>query len=323
MRGHIKLIALLAVLLTLIPFVSLLKKPQTVRTDTDVSDSVEILFRASDRVERIPMRDYLIGAVFAQMPADFEPEALRAQAVLAHTYALRRRLEEELSPTAELRGALLSDDTDKYHAYFTEEQAREVYGSQYAEYRKLIAAAADYAADRYLSFEGKPVIAAFHAVSCGRTESAKNVWGQPVPYLISVESPWDEQSPAFRSERSLSKEELLLAVRAAFPDAELTGDSLDMKITERTEADCAQTVELFGKVYISGTALARALGLSSACFEISSEDGEYFFTCKGRGHLVGMSQQGANSMAAMGKTCEEILAHYFPNTRLEYTAEAK
>lgn len=323
MKGHLQLIAVLAICLILIPIASLLKAPQTKQADSDISDSVDILFLSSGKVETISMRDYIIGAVFAQMPADFEPEALRAQAVLAHTYALRRRLEEELSPDDELRGALISDDTEKYQAYFTEAQARVVYGEKYAECRKRIAAAADYAASRYLSFEGKPIISAFHAISCGKTESAKNVWGQAVPYLIGVDSSWDEDSSAFSSGRMISEDELVLALNAEFPDADLTGETPDIKITERTESGCVLTVELYGKVYISGAALARAVGLPSACFDITEAADEYRFICKGRGHLVGMSQHGANTMAGSGKSCEEILSHYFPNTTLQYTAAAK
>lgn len=323
MKEHLRLMALFAALLTVIPLISLFGDHQAVTAETDLSDTVDILFTETGEVRRMPMKSYLIGAVFAQMPASFEDEALKAQAVLAHTYALRRYEEEKLSPTAELKGALFSDDTEKYQAYFTPEQAKAYYGAKYTEVYKKIEAAAEYASYRYLSFEGKPIIAAFHAISCGKTRSALEAWGQNVPYLASVDSSCDSGGELFLSEKKLTADELSALIKKEFPDADISDAKPDIRITERTESGCAKTAELCGRVYISADALAKAVGLPSPSFEVSAEGDVCTFTCKGRGHLVGMSQYGADSMAASGKSCEEILSHYFPSTVMINTKPVK
>ena len=146
-KDYIRMIAVTAVALLLIPLVGYAGKRSTAATsaeDKTPDEGVSILMRESGEVVTLSERDYVIGAVFAQMPADFEPEALKAQAVLAYTYAERRRLSERTAPTAELKGAVMSDDTSLYQAYFTEEQAKALYGEDYETARKRIAEAAEH-----------------------------------------------------------------------------------------------------------------------------------------------------------------------------------
>ncbi len=320
MKGHIQIVVLFTVFMIAIPFIALLadrpSAEQAAGKGSAVGETVTILFGDSDEPTQLTMREYVIGAVAAQMPADFDGEALKAQAVLAHTYALRREEEEKLSPTASLKGAVMSDDSTLYNAYFTDDQIRSYYGDSYSETVKKLSAAADYALTRYLTFEGDPIIAAFHAISCGRTESASNAWGENIPYLISVDSSSDLGLDSCISELTVTDEQLYSALTSAFPKLELDKKKLSVKVTEQTEAGCAATVELCEDSYITGTDFAAAAGLPSACFEAEHSDGSFTFTCKGRGHLVGMSQCGAQSMAENGSSCEEILSHYFPNTVL-------
>ena len=324
MKGHIRLIIILAVFLTGVPFIALLADRQSAEPASgEAQDSVLMLFGDSTEPTLIPMREYIIGAVAAQMPAEFGEEALKAQAVLARTYALRRRAEEQLSPTPGLRGADFSDDSTSYNAYFTDEQLRKLYGKNTDEVKAKLSAAADYALTRTLTFEGKPIIAAFHAVSCGKTESALSAWGENIPYLTGVDSSEDLKSEVCESVLTMPSEKLYAALTAAFPDAKLSKSELSVKVTERTEAGCAATVELCGRSYVTGTAFAEAADLPSACFEVSEKDGTYIFTCKGRGHLVGLSQYGAEAMSKAGKSCEEILAHYFPNAKLVSDGETR
>lgn len=318
MKGHLKIMIVFTAALIAVPFIALLGgKPASAPVSVNAGESVLMLFGDAAAPEEIPMRTYIIGSVAAQMPASFEEEALKAQAVLAHTYALRRRAEEKASPDPVLKGADLSDNGELFNAYFTEEQIRELYGGRTDELMKKLTAAADYALTRILTYNGEPAIAAFHAVSCGRTESALAAWGEDIPYLKSVDSQSDLESEVCSSELTLSADKLFEKLRGAFPDAELDRSSLAVKVTERTEAGCAATVELCGSSYVPGTAFAEAAGLPSACFEVTASGGEYKFVCKGRGRLVGMSQYGAQSMAVQGSTCEEILAHYFPGTEIK------
>lgn len=323
MKGHLQLMVIFTVFLIGLPFIALLSDRHKSRPAAAQQETVLMLFGGDTEPTELTMKQYIMGAVAAQMPADFDIEALKAQAVLAHTYALRRRAEEELSPAPALRGADLSDDSTLYNAYFTESQIRSLYSGELSEVREKLSAAAEYGMSRVLVFEGEPIIAAFHAISFGRTLSAQTAWNERIPYLTGADSSWDADNERTVSELRAGREALYSQLKAAFPDTELSEDSLTVKITERTEEGCAATVELCGSVYVSGRQFADAAGLPSVCFEVS-EDGEGFlFTCRGRGHLVGMSQYGAQSMAERGCTAEEILSHYFKNAELRSTEESK
>lgn len=323
MKGQLQLMAVFTVFLITLPMIALIKPRDTYSEPADAGISETVLIYDEDKQETVtlPMREYIIGAVAAQMPADFEQEALKAQAVLAHTYALRRIREEELSPTPELNGAHIGSDTSVYQAYFDEPARRELMGDEYPELSKKLELAADYALSRFLTFEGEPIIAAFHAVSSGKTESAQEAWGENIPYLVSVESPLDLESPLCESSLTLTEAELKDRLSGIFPEA--AEGALSVIVTERSSAGSALTVLLNDNNYVSGRVFASSAGLPSACFEVTPEDGVYIFSCKGRGHLLGMSQTGADLMAEKGSSCEDILSHYFPAAQLTCTEPAK
>ena len=267
--------------------------------------SVSILHTESGEVETISEREYAIGAVFAQMPADFEPEALKAQAVLAYTYAARRRLIEEQSPTPELGGALMSDDTSMYQAYFGEEKARAVYGEKYPEALKKITEAADSVKGLTLCCEGEPVIAAFHGISFGRTESAFTMWGEDIPYLRSADSSSDSSLEICRRTVSLTDSE----IAGLLPELS-ESDIPKLTISEQSEHGTALSLRA-GDTIVKADTFAEKLSLPSQHIDLTRTENGWDIGCMGCGHLVGMSQYGANSMAAEGMTFEQILLHYY------------
>ncbi len=143
-------------------------------------------------VETVSVRDYLIGTVGAEMPASFHPEALKAQTVAAHTYAVYCIRQQAASPDPALHGAELSDDCGRCQAYLPPAQLRERLGT--AAYEK-IAAAVDEAGGMLLLYDGEPALTVYHACSRGQTRSAEAVWGTAVPYLVPVGSPADGDAP--------------------------------------------------------------------------------------------------------------------------------
>lgn len=302
MKEYIQLLLAMAVVLALIPLVSIAGHRAHKSSAADISENVSILFEESGEVETLTMREYIIGAVFAQMPADFEEEALKAQAVLAATYAQRRQLAESESPTKELNGAIISDDTEKYQAYFTEEQARELYGENYDKSLERIESAADYAINRVLCYEDEPILVAFHGISFGSTESAFTMWGEDIPYLQSVDSNRDSELDECQTKVNLSDSEL-----------ENLFSSAEISVAEQSEHGTVLKLRIGDNITDAADFCERA-GLASQHFTFERKDGGIEFTVQGCGHLVGMSQYGANEMAADGSTCEEILLHYFPGT---------
>ena len=247
----------------------------------------------SGKVEELSVRDYVIGAVCAEMPATFEPEALKAQAVAAHTYAERQHLLEQSHPTAELCGADFSNDSSQYQACFTENQARQYYGDNFEASYAKITAAVDEVLPYVLEYDGTPIIAAFCSMSAGTTESAETVWGSKVEYLVPVESEADTSAPRYLETASFTGEEFQAAVQDALPDAVW-------------DTDMAKWVQV-GACSQSGTVLEVTVDV---------QDGKLVFTTKGYGHGVGMSQYGANAMAKDGADWQEILCHYYPAAQL-------
>ena len=271
-----------------------------------------VLDVASGEVLEVPVTEYITGAVCAEMPASFEEEALKAQAVAAHTYAERQKMRELENPSQELCGAYFSNDTNKYQGYYTEKQAKQVYGENYEEYYGKISDAVDEVAEYILTYENEPIISAFHSMSSGMTESAENTWGAPVDYLVSVDSSSDTDAPKYREEVSYKKDELKKKLEQAFSGASL-GDDCKKWITigEISDSGTVLTADV-GGIEATGGEIRTALALRSPCFEIDFEGDNVIFTTRGYGHGVGMSQYGADAMAAEGSTWQEILEHYYP-----------
>lgn len=296
--------------------------PEISGSDTELSgedddDILKVLDFTSGQVMELSMREYVIGAVLAEMPATYRSEALKAQAVAARTYAVRQREKQRLFPDPELMGADISNDSSKYQAYFTPEQAKKFYGSGYDPYLQKAEEAVDSTARLIMVYEGEPIVAAFHSLSGGRTESAEIVWGSPVDYLIPVESSDDENAPSYLEEKTFSSSELRALFEKAFPE-------MDFSISEKkwisvTETSISGTVTkmVVGGKEITGADFRKILSLRSANFTIEYSAGKFSITTRGYGHGVGLSQYGANSMAEAGSGFEEILTHYYTGAVLE------
>jgi len=279
--------------------------------------SFSVLRTSDGEVYDIPVRDYVIGAVCAEMPALFSTEALKAQAVAAHTYAVRQALYERNNHTDDLCGADFSDDSSRFQAFFSEDEIRERYGENFDEYYGKVAEAADSVIDEILVYRDEPIIAAFHSMSSGITESALNVWGTQTDYLVPAESPDDTEAPGFEEEYSFTADEIRSRLQTNYSGIQLDSDC--SKWFEITSVSSSGTVLKMnaGDKEITGYDLRQLLSLRSASFTIDySADKGFSITTRGYGHGVGMSQYGANSMAESGKDYREILLHYYSGTEI-------
>lgn len=273
----------------------------------------KVLDIESGEVLEVSVRDYVIGAVCAEMPASFSEEALKAQAVAAHTYAERQRLREKASPSPELNGADFSNDTAVYQGFFTKEQTRERFGERFEESYSKISSAADEVLPYIITYDDTPIIAAFHSMSAGYTESAENVWGTPVDYLIEVDSRSDLTAPKFREEKEFSRDGLKNALESAFEGISLGDDASEwIQIKTTSDAGTVLSADIGGRA-VTGNDIRAALELRSASFDVRIEGDNVIITTKGYGHGVGMSQYGANAMAEEGKSWRDIIAHYYPD----------
>jgi stage II sporulation protein D len=284
-------------------------QPLTLKSDAEKTEFYKYLDIEKNKIIEISVRDYLIGAVAAEIPVTYEPETLKCQAIAAHTYAERRHIIAETSPEPDLQGADFSNDTSKYQAFFTSEQIKEFYGDKFAENYDKIAKSVDAVIDYVILHKGEPIIAAFHALSAGKTESAANVWGSNVEYLAPADSEADKSSPDYSVDVTFTKEQLLEKIYAYDSTVEF-GDEVNLKVNSTTISGTVTAVQVGDKV-MTGSEVRTALGLRSAAFDIKVSENNFIFTVRGYGHGVGLSQYGANEMAKSGATFNEILNHYY------------
>ena len=282
----------------------------------ELSGAYQVLDSADGTVRTVPLRDYLIGAVGAEMPAAYESEALKAQVIACHTYAERIRRQNAEAPDPDLHGADFSDDSSRYQAFFTVEDMQQFYGDAYTDSFDKIAAAVDAVGDQLLCYDEEPIAAAFHAISSGETESAETVWGNALPYLVPVESKADRSAPDYEECISIPPDTLQKVLCAQQPDCTFSDHPADwFSEPECTASGTVLQIRCGSKEW-SGQILREVLGLRSACFSVEYDGAQFLFTTHGFGHNVGMSQYGANAMALNGCTYAEILAHYYPGTSL-------
>ena len=261
-------------------------------------------------VRELPMEEYLVGVLAGEMPASFEMEALKAQAVAARTYAMYCAVGHK-HPEADICA-----EPGHCQAWQSEETMREKWGERYEEYRARLAAAVESTAGEYLVYGSEPVFAAFHASSAGATEDCGAVWN-PRPYLVSVSSPESAETvPNYVSALVCAPLDFRDVLLSARPEADFSGPPETwLGQTEHDESGRVASVTL-GGVAFGGTELRRLFSLRSTAFTLAWEEGRFRFTVTGSGHGVGMSQYGACVMAQSGADYRQILAHYYPGTEL-------
>ncbi len=274
------------------------------------TDAVKVLLKEENKVVEVEMKEYLLGVLAAEMPATYHEEALKAQAVTAYTYLLYRRGVQSDKPDEELKGADLSDDSATHQGYLAPEARKEKWGDKAGTYEKKLTEAIKEVSNRVITFEGKPIMAAFHAINNGATNSAKTVWGGDVAYLQSVTSIGDRLSPDCTKTVAIKAEELS-AMLATLEGCELSGEAEDwIGEIRTTSSGYVSGISVGGKEY-TGAKFREATGLRSAVFTCEYKNGSFHFTTEGYGHGVGLSQYGADYMARQGSTWEEIIKHYY------------
>ncbi len=275
-----------------------------------------ILDERTGEVMTVPVRDFVRGAVAAEMPITWSDEALRAQAVAAHSYALAVKAQHDPADPA-LKGAYFSANPAQRLGFVTETAMHAMWGDQFEENVRRLDSIVDSVLGEVLFYNDEPALACYHAVSNGKTEDAARVWGRDVPYLVSVDSMLDLTAPDYEQSFTVTKQELEQDLCAVFPSLSLSGDAAAWFGTPvMTDAGYVKTIPI-GGVDCAGTAVRSALRLRSTAFTIRWTDEHLFeITTHGYGHGVGMSQYGAHALALTGKSHKEILAHYYPGTTL-------
>ena len=268
---------------------------------------IKLLHKNTNEVEEVPIDTYLCNVVSAEMPADYEKEALKAQAIVARTYTIYK-IQNKKHENADI-----CDDSSCCQAWVSKETRLSRWDEDKRESNwKKIEECVNETKGKIITYEGKPINAFFHANSGGKTEIPVNVWGGTgYPYLQVVETAGEEGYDQYESEVSLTKEELIDKLKTKYSDISIDFNNQDdIKILEYTNSGRVKTVK-FGNHNLSGVEARTLLGLRSTNFEISRDGDNIKFTVKGYGHGVGMSQTGADSLAKEGKNCFDIINHFY------------
>lgn len=295
--------------------------------ETDVSPAPEAEFKLvknpqkisiyltdSKRTVTVNFEEYIKGVVACEMPSTFHEEALKAQAVAARTYSTARILNDSSS---EHPSAHLCDSTH-CQVYKSPSILTKLKGEDWMKKDwKKICEAVESTKEQKLYYKGELVKQAlFHSSSGGKTENSEDVFSASVPYLVSVDSPYESEATHQNEIRSFSIKEFNSAIKESFPGSsfgKITSENI--KILNRSNGNRVDDIQI-GNETLKGTDIRKALDLSSANFSIKFKGDKIIFTSNGSGHGVGMSQYGADGMAKAGYNYKQILTHYYSGTEI-------
>lgn len=255
--------------------------------------------------QKMPLEEFLVGVVAAEMPAGFAPEALKAQAITARTYVLAH---------SALYGASRHDQADvccdstHCQAYASPDNLKARWGGDFEQNNSIIRRAVSETAGQAVFYGAELVETPYCSTCGGRTQAARDVWGADKPYLQSVECRWDGHSPRAAATLVMTLEEAAhkLSVKPA---------AISVMSASYTAGGAVAQLDLAGKK-LSGPELRQALGLDSAACNWLIEGGRIAFSTRGFGHGVGLCQYGADGMAREGYSAAEIILHYYQGVRL-------
>lgn len=260
------------------------------------SKQIVTIYRSNGEVVNIELEEYLIGVVGSEMPASFNIEALKVQAIISRTYALK---------SIEV-GRKLTDDV-KTQSYKDNEELKKQWGSSYTKYYNKVKEAVDSTRGLAIFYNNQYIDAVFHSTSNGKTEDASYVWKNSVPYLKSVDSPWDISSSSYLRDTFKELNSVLNVLGVTDSDFSIASHDESGRVLEI----------VFGGKSFSGVEFRNLLGLRSADFDIEISDGVVKFITRGYGHGVGLSQYGANGMANAGYNYLSIIKHYYVGVEIK------
>ena len=287
---------------------------ETITYDYQKYQTIKLLHSGSGQIEELPIDEYLYGVVSSEMPANYEVEALKAQAIVARTYTIY----QIMNNSGKHPGADICDNSSCCQAWISKDERLSKWAPEEAEsnWNKIVDAV-NSTSGKIITYQNKPINAFFHSNSGGKTESSLNIWGGiDYPYLKSVETAGEEGYTQYSSEAKFTKEELINKLKEKYEDCEIDYSQENcIQILEYTTSGRVKTIK-FGNKEIAGTEARTILGLRSTNFTFTISGDEIIFSVIGYGHGVGMSQTGADALAKSGSNCEEIIKHFYTDVEI-------
>ena len=301
----IKKILFFSCLIILIPFiiVNLFIKKEDITFNYISNKIVRVKKEASGEIIKVPLEEYVYRVVSSEMPASFETEALKSQAVASRTYVMYA-MEKNKNKDFDVYDSINSQ------VYSSEEILKEKWEDNYQEYSNKIKKIVATTRGEYLTYNDEIIESFFFSISTGYTENSEEVFSETLPYLRSVESVWDETSPSFNDIKDFSKDEFYEKLGIQYSDI------LNITDIKKTSSGSIKELKINNHEF-SGKEIRLKLNLHSTFFTFYEDNKIIKVKTKGYGHGVGMSQYGANSMAKLGYKYDEILKHYYTGVKIK------
>ena len=300
-----KKIIILILSIIMIPYiiVTTLIKDDEIKFNYVSNMVVRLKREKTNKIEEIPLEEYVKGVLAGEMPATFEKEALKAQAVAARSYVLKK-----LNDNKEKEYDVV--DTIDNQVYLDEAQLKKNWGNNYEKNNNKLKEAIIETKGEYITYNDEIITAFFFSTSNGKTENCEEVFVQALPYLRSVESKWDEEvSPVFNDQKEMSLSDFYTKLNLKY------NKKLTINVLEYTKSGSIKKIKINGTTY-KGTEVRTKLGLRSTYFTIKQVENNIKIETKGNGHGVGMSQYGAQGMAKNGYKYDQILKYYYSGVEI-------
>ncbi|MBR5520944.1 MAG: SpoIID/LytB domain-containing protein [Oscillospiraceae bacterium] len=280
--------------------------------ETAESKNITVIDSNTGQLLELSLTDYLIGAAACEMPVTYEAEAIKAQMIAIHSYYEYCKRNPRY-----LENDYISVDESRMQGYASTARLQQYWGINYYDYYNKFARCAQEVKDMLLTYNMEPALTTYYAVSCGKTRSSREMWGQNLDYLTTIESTFDGISDDYLQMNSFTVSEMYTILKSTFPFLEIEEDTPEKWFGNIIYNESGYTKFIpVGTDNIPGDQFRTALNLPSSCIMIFFEDGKFSVATKGYGHGVGMSQFGANQLSQQGKTYKEILSYYYPGTQL-------
>ena len=300
-----KKLIITTLIIILIPFiiVTIFIKDETIKFNF-ISNSVVRVKRENGNIDRVFFEEYVKGVLAGEMPTSFDLEALKAQAVAARSYVLKK-MEQNKEQDYDVV------DTVMNQVYLDDATLKEKWKDKYEEKNNKIKQAIVETKGEYMTYNNEVIEAFFFSTSTGKTENSGEVFQTQLPYLKSVDSAWDEEvSPVFSQDNNLSLEEFYQKLNIEY------NPNLKIEITKTTSTGRIKELKINDHEFKAND-IYQKLNLRSTFFDIKQKDNQVEITTKGYGHGVGMSQYGALAMAKKGYKYQDILKYYYQGVELK------
>ncbi|WP_353893147.1 stage II sporulation protein D [Proteinivorax hydrogeniformans] len=286
--------------------------PYPIEEIEDDDISISVFFHEEDRIKEMSLEEYIVGVVAGEMPASFNIEALKSQAIVARTYAYNQAINDgcDNHPDADIC-------TDYRHCqhWISKEQAKSSWSllqrsSNWAKIEQSVAKTRG----KILTYNGKPIDALYHSTCGGQTENSEDVFTSKKRYLRSTVCDYCEHSSRLEQTVEMTQQEFVDKI-SSLVEIDCIDFENELGIVQRVDTNSVKLLRIKDELY-SGTEVRMALGLNSTNFSINPEDDKVIFNIKGYGHGVGLCQYGADGMANSQKNYEEILHHYYKDIEI-------